>query len=111
MSLSYSSVPYEGVVQITTDSGTKNVCWESLKNNYNAKYAVCRHLGYYRTYSLINVSASMDAKHAMFSGSINCNGEEKYLSQCSINSSTSESCPGLSYIHCIPPIGKKYKTR
>ena len=106
MSLSYSSVPYKGVLQITTDNGTKNVCWESLKNN--AKYAVCRHLGYKWPYTLVNVSASIDAKHAIFSGSIKCTGEEKYLSQCSINASPSESYSQLSYIHCIP-FGKNFK--
>ncbi len=109
VSLSYSSVPYKGVVQIITDSGTKNVCWESLKNQ--AEYVVCRHLGYYRVYSIFNVSIPTNAKDATFSGSINCNGEEKYLSQCSINASASESCSGLSYIGCIPAGGKIYKTR
>ena len=108
MSLSYSSVPYEGVVQITTDSGTKNVCWQSLKDY--AKDIVCGHLGYNRVYSLVNISIPTNAKDATFSGSINCNGEEKYLSQCSINASVSESCSGLSYIGCTPA-GKMYKTR
>ena len=99
MSLSYSSLPYEGVVQITTDSGTKNVCWQSLKNQ--AKYIVCRQLGYYyRPRLLVNISTPTDAKNATFSGSINCNGEEKYLSQCSINASASQSCSELSYIEC-----------
>ncbi len=108
LSLSYSSVPYKGVVQIITDSGTKNVCWQSL--NYNAKNTVCRHLGYSDVYSLVNISIPTNAKEGKFSGSINCDGEEKYLSQCSINSSASESCSGLSYIGCIPA-GKMYKTR
>ena len=107
MSLSYSSVPYKGIIQITTDSGTKNVCWESL--NYNSKDFVCRHLGYRYSYSIvINVSIPTDAKDATFSGSINCNVEEKYLSQCPINASASESCSELSYIECIPA-GKIYK--
>ena len=103
MSLSYSSVPYKGVVQIATDSGKKNVCWQSL--NYNAMHTVCRQLGYYRAYSLVNVSNTTDAKDATFSGSISCIGEEKYLSQCSINASASESCSDLSYITCLP-LGK-----
>ena len=107
LSLSYSFVPYEGVVQITTDNGTKNVCWQSLKNQ--AKGTVCRHLGYSWLYSLINITTPTDAKDATFSGSINCNGEEKYLSQCSINASASESCSELSYMKCIG--GKIYKTR
>ena len=109
MSLSYSTaVPFEGIVQIVTDGGIKNVCWESLKNS--AKHTVCRHLGYYEATSLINVSATANVKHAIFSGSIDCNGEEKYLSQCSINASKSESCSQLSFIHCIP-FGKYKKTR
>ncbi len=108
LSLSYSSVPYKGVVQITTDSGTKNVCWQSLKNQ--AKDIVCRHLGYDELYSVVNISIPANAKDATFSGSINCNGEEKYLSQCSINALASESCSGLSYIECLPR-GKMYKTR
>ena len=95
-------------MQITTDSGTKNVCWKSLENNYISKDTVCGHLGYNEAYSLTNASASTDAKHAIFSGSINCTDTEKYLSQCSLNASPSESCPGLSYIHCFP-FGKIYK--
>ena len=108
VSLSYSSVPYKGVVQITTDSGTKNVCWRSL--NYNVMHTVCRHLGYSFAYFVVNITTPTDAKDATFSGIINCNGEEKYLSQCSINASASESCSGLPYINCITP-GKIYKTR
>jgi hypothetical protein len=96
--LSYSSLPYKGFVQITTDSGTKNVCWQSLKND--AKHTVCRHLGYGKAYSFANISTPADAKNATFSGSINCNGEEKYLSQCSINASASENCSELSYTEC-----------
>ena len=99
MSLSYTSLPYEGVVQITIDSGTKNVCWQSLKNQ--AKDIVCRHLGYYHSpRSFVNISTPTDAKNATFSGSIKCNGKEKYLSQCSINASASQSCSELSYIQC-----------
>ncbi len=108
VSLSYSSVPYKGVLQITTDSGTKNVCWQSSLNL--DKDIVCHHLGYYNAYSLVNISTPTDAKDATFPGSINCNGEEKYLSQCSINALASESCSGLSYIECIPA-RKIYKTR
>ncbi len=108
MSLSNSSVPYKGVLQIITDDGTKNVCWQSLQNL--TKNIVCRHLGYYAAYSLVNISIPTNAKDATFSGSINCTGEEKYLSQCSINASASESCSELSYIICIPR-GKIYKTR
>jgi hypothetical protein len=68
MSLSYSSLPYKGVVQITIDGETKNVCWQSLKSQ--ARDTVCHHLGYHRAYSLINVSVPTDAKHGIFSGSI-----------------------------------------
>jgi hypothetical protein len=99
VSLSNSSLPYKGVVQITTDGGTKNVCWESLQNYY-AKLTVCRHLGYDWAVSLVNVSFSTDSKYATFSGSLNCNYRDKYLSQCSITASSSQSCSGLSYIQC-----------
>ena len=109
VSLSYSSVPYKGIVQITTEGGTKNVCWQSLQNQAND--IVCRHLGYDNVYSFVNISTPTDAKDATFSGSINCNGEEKYLSQCSINVSANESCSGLSYIECKPMTGRIYKTR
>ena len=98
MSLSYSSLPYEGVVQITTDSGTKNVCWQSLKNS--AKETVCRELGHDGVYFLVNISTPTNAKGETFSGSINCNGHERYLSQCSITASANESCSELSYIQC-----------
>ena len=99
VSLSYSSVPYKGVLQITTDSETKNVCWESSLN-YHARITVCRYLGYSYPYSFVNVSIPTDAKDATFSGSINCNYGVRYLSQCSITVSASESCSGLSYIEC-----------
>ena len=102
MSLSNSSVPYKGVVQITTDSGTKNVCWQSLKNR--AEDTVCRHLGYYWDYSFVSLFTPTDGKDATFSGSINCNGEEKYLSQCSISASARENCSELSYIVCAGKI-------
>jgi hypothetical protein len=46
------------------------------------------------------VSAPTDAKDETFSGNIDCNGGEKYLSQCSITASASESCSGSSYIGC-----------
>jgi hypothetical protein len=103
ISLSYSSLPYEGVVQITTGGGTKNVCWQSLKNS--AKDVFCRQLGYgYLFIPLLNVSAPTDAKSATFSGSIDCNGSEKYLSQCSITSSANKSCSEFSHIHCTGKI-------
>ncbi len=98
VSLSYSSVPYKGVLQITTDSETKNVCWERL--HYYERETVCRQLGYRRAYSVVNMPVPTDAKNATFSGSINCNDREKYLSQCSITASASESCFQLSYIQC-----------
>ena len=100
MSLSYSSLPYEGVVQITIDGETKNVCWQSLQQNYRTQETVCRHLGYYSAYSPVNISTPTDAKNATFSGSINCNYGDRYLSQCSINASASESCSELAYIQC-----------
>ena len=107
VSLSYSSVPYKGVVRITIDGETKNVCWQSLQNN--AKDSVCRSLGYNRAHSLVNVSIPTYAKDETFPGSINCNNGEKYLSQCSINASVSESCSELSYIECMT-IGRADKT-
>jgi hypothetical protein len=99
VSRSYSPLPYEGVVQITTDSWTKNVCSQGLQN-YEAMSTICRHLGYDGGCSLVNISTPTDAKNATFSGSINCNGREKYLSQCSIHASAGESCSELSYIRC-----------
>ena len=100
ISIKFTSTLYKGVVQITIDGGNKNVCWESLQN-YWANHTVCCHLGYGQSYSLIvNVSAPTDAKYATFSGSINCNSRDKYLSQCSITASASQSCSGLSYIQC-----------
>jgi hypothetical protein len=100
VSLSYSSLPYEGVVQITIDSETKNVCSLSLQQNYNAMSTVCRHLGYDSGYFLVGRSTPTDDKNATFSGSINCNRNERYLSQCSITASANESCSELSYIQC-----------
>ena len=102
VSLSYSSLPYEGVVQITIDSGTKNVCWQSLQQNHCAVSIICGHLGYDYGYFqfLVGRPIPTDDKNATFAGSINCNYGDRYLSQCSINASASESCSQLSYIHC-----------
>ena len=100
MSLSYSSLPYEGVVQITIDGEIKNVCSQSLQQNYDARSTVCRHLGHDGSYSLVNIPTPTDAKNATFSGSINCNSGDRYLSQCSINALASESCSELSYMEC-----------
>ena len=98
VSLSHSSLPNEGFVQIVTKySGTKSVCWQSLKNS--ADDVVCRQMGYIRKDSLVKQPAPLSAKDKIFSGSINCNGGEKYLSRCSTNSST-KGCSELSYIKC-----------
>ena len=97
VSLSYSSLPNEGFVQIATKySGTKSVCWQSLTNE--AANIVCRQLGYTRMAS--NVSKVPPSNQdAIFSGSIECNGGEKNLSQCSFTISN-ESCSEISYIKC-----------
>ena len=99
--LSNSSVPYEGVVQITTGNGTKNVCWKSLKNK--AKRRICRYLGYDHAHFLVKMPVSKNDKVATFSGSIDCNDDwqQRYVSQCSISASTSKTCSEISYIHCI----------
>ena len=96
MSLSYSSLPNEGFVKITTDSGIKNVCWQSLGN---AEDVVCRELGYKQADSLVEKAAPSDLKHEIFSGSTVCNYGDKKLSQCSVTTS-SQSCSKLSYLKC-----------
>ena len=98
VSLSQSLVPYKGFVQIIIDGRKMNVCWQRSYSYY--RYIVCRYLGYGSAYSYVNMSAPMDLKHSTFSGTMNCNGNDKYLSQCSIAASTGESCFGLSYIEC-----------
>ena len=98
VSLSNSSLPNEGFVQIVTKySGTKSVCWQSLKNS--ADDVVCRQMGYIRKDSLVKQPAPSGIKDEIFSGSINCNGGENDLSQCSIDAST-KRCSELSYIKC-----------
>ena len=83
MLLSYSSLPNEGFVQIVTKtSGTKSVCWQSLKNN--ADDVICRQLGYAFATSHFNKPVPSGSTVEIFSGSIDCNGEDKDLSQCSI---------------------------
>ena len=96
MSLSHSSLPNEGFVKITTDSGIKNVCWQSLGN---AEDVVCRELGYKQADSLVGKAAPTDLKDELFSGSIMCSGGDKKLSQCSVTTST-QSCSNLSYLKC-----------
>ena len=96
VSLSNSSLPNEGFVQIKY-SGTKSVCWQSLKNS--ADDVVCRQMGYIRKDFLVKQPAPSGIKNEIFSGSINCNGTEKDLSHCSIDAST-KSCSELSYIKC-----------
>ena len=96
MSLSYSSLPNEGFVKITTDSGIKNVCWQSLGN---AKDVVCRQLGYKAVDSLVEKAAPSDLKHENFSGSIVCSDGDTKLSQCSVTTS-SQNCSAFSYLKC-----------
>ena len=97
VSLSYSSLPNEGFVKITTDSGIKNVCWQSLGN---AKDVVCRELGYKQADSLVEKAAPSDLKHENFSGSIVCSDGDTKLSQCSTVTDSSKSCTNLSYLKC-----------
>ncbi len=96
VSLSSSSLPNEGFVQIKYN-GTKSVCWQSLKNS--AGDVVCRQMGYIRRDSLVEKPAPSGIKDEIFSGSINCNGGENDLRQCSIDAST-KSCSELSYMKC-----------
>ena len=98
VSLSRSLVPYKGFGQIIIDGMKMNVCWQSSHKYYGD--IVCRYLGFDYAYTYVNMSAPMDSKHSTFSGTMNCNGDEKYLSQCSITTSTGESCFGLSYVEC-----------
>ena len=104
VSLSHSLVPYKGFVQITIDGTKKNVCWQPSRSFYIA-YTACRDLGYYTVNSYVYKSAPVDFEDSTFSGIINCNRKYKYLSQCSIDASSSEGCSGLLYIEC------KYKRR
>ena len=98
VSLSYSSLPNEGFVKITTDSGIKNVCWQSLGN---AKDVVCRQLGYKQADSLVEKAAPSDSKDEIFSGSIVCNDGGTKLSQCrSTVTNSSQSCSTFSYLKC-----------
>ena len=97
MLLSNSPLPNKGFVQIITDSGTNSVCKNSLLKN--AKNVVCAQLGYKQAVSLVQKAVPSDSKDAIFSGSIDCDGGEKNLSQCSITNS-SNSCSKLSYIKC-----------
>ena len=101
MSLSKPLRPNQGVIQITTDDGTSNVCWQSLNNSNIAKNVVCRQLGYEDRNNVViveNVNPS-DTKQAKFLGTIQCNGNETALSQCSIKKFEA-SCTVVSYIKC-----------
>ena len=98
MLLSNSSLPSEGFAQIVTQyNGTKSVCWQSLKNN--ADDVICRQLGYTSLASHFNKSDPSNRAVEIFSGNIDCNFREKYLSQCSITTSI-QACTQLSYIKC-----------
>ena len=99
MLLSNSSLPNEGFVQIVTKlNRTQSVCWQSLQNN--ADNVICRQLGYTSLTSHFNKPVlSGGSTDVIFSGSIDCNGEEEDLSQCSIKTSI-RSCSELSYIKC-----------
>jgi hypothetical protein len=96
VSLSYSSLPNEGFVKITTDSRIKTVCQQSLGN---AKDVVCRELGYKEADSLVEKAAPSHLKDEIFSGSIVCNDSDTKLSQCSVTTS-SQSCLKFSYLKC-----------
>jgi hypothetical protein len=97
VSLSSSSLPNEGFVQITTDNGTKSVCSETLKNKAND--TVCRQLGYIREDPLVKKAAPSGTEEETFSGSIDCNGGDTKLSQCAFFKSDN-GCSELSYIKC-----------
>ena len=101
VTLSNSSLPYKGILQITTSSAKKNVCWKSLDGA--AKRIVCRQLGYLFRASAFNISVPTHVRDPYFSGSIQCARKEKYLSQCSVNAS-GQRCSELTYIQCL---GKK----
>ena len=108
VSLKYSSLPNEGFVQIMTKyNGTKSVCWQSLKNQ--AANIVCRQLGYMRLASYVN-KVPPSNQDAIFSVSIECNGGERNLSQCSITTST-KKCSGISYIKCKFNLHRKMHER
>ena len=93
-----SSLPNEGLVQIVTKlSGTQSVCGQSLKNK--ASDVICRQLGYTSLTSHFNKPVPAGSTDKIFSGSIDCNGEEQHLSQCSIATSN-QNCSMLSYIKC-----------
>ena len=98
--LSNSPRPYEGFVQIKTDSEplkVKYACYHSLKKEANN--VTCRQLGYTRADSLVERTASSVTNDAKFNGTIDCSGHENRLSQCfTINSDG--NCPQLSYITC-----------
>ena len=96
--LSYSSLPNEGFVQVVTNTiGTKSVCWQSLKNS--ADDVICRQLGYNNVTSYFNKTVPSGGTE-IFSGSIDCSGGEKHLSQCSMTTSTQTCSLELSYIKC-----------
>ena len=95
--LDHSSLPNEGFVQILTDNGTKGVCRESLDNKHLR--VICRELGYDGRGKLASKAPAPDTNDEIFSGSIDCDGGERSLSQCSFKTST-QSCLKLSYIKC-----------
>ena len=95
--LLHSSLSNEGLLQITTVNGTKSVCRNSLDDK--DLRVICRQLGYAGNGDISSKAVSSVTNDEIFSGSINCNGGERGLSQCSITSST-ESCSELSYIKC-----------
>ena len=95
--LSNSSVANKGFVNIATKlNGTHSVCWESLKNN--ASDVICHQMAYTSLAFYFNKPVPSGSRtDVIFSGSTDCNGEEKDLSQCS-GTSSSRSCSFLSYI-------------
>ena len=96
--LSNSSLPNEGVVQVVTNtSRMKSVCWQSLKDNTDD--VICYQLGYASATSHSNKPVPSGSTVKIFPGSIDCNGGEKHLSQCSITTSN-QTCSELSYIKC-----------
>ena len=82
---------------VTKTSGTRSVCWQSLKNNTDD--VICLQLGYAAATSHFNKTVPSGSTDEIFSGSIDCSGGEKHLSQCSITTST-QTCLELSYIKC-----------
>ena len=97
MSLTSSASPNKGFLTVRINNKENIVCSEAP--NEKVKNIVCKQFGYWNTQEQSSMVSSSNLE--IFSGRIDCQGDEATLSQCVTSISTSTTtCTKQSYITC-----------